>query len=66
MRLGDGCSEFPFRDVLNLFVQGQDHISAAFALRLYAVEPALARVRHHHDLFALAANLVVQLVLDSA
>src|SRR5229473_2950877 len=38
---------------------------AASNLRFAAIERALPRVRHHNDLFTLAANLAVQLVLDS-
>ena len=33
--------------------------TADFTLRLDAIEPALTRVRHHHNLFAFAANLIV-------
>ena len=58
--------QFAFGDVLNFFVEREDDVRAALALRFAAVEPALPRVRHHHDLFALAADLVSQLVFDSA
>src|SRR6266851_3754341 len=40
-------------------------VRTTFAPRSAAVKPALPRVGHHDDLFALAANLAVQLVFDS-
>ena len=50
---------------MNLFIQRKNYVGSAFAPCLHAVEPALPRVGHHHDLFALAANLAIQLVFDS-
>ena len=51
---------------MNLLVERQDDIRAAFALRLHTVEPTLTRVRHHHNFFALAANLAVEPIFDPA
>ena len=65
VRLGDGRAELSFGDVLDSFIQRKNHVRAAFALRFAAVKPALPRVGHHDDLFALAADLAVQLVFDS-
>ena len=38
---------------------------AAVALRFAAIKPALARVGHHHNFFAFAADQVVVFVFDS-
>ncbi len=65
MSLLDGRQQLPLHDVLNLFIKREHDICAALALRLSSIKPALPRVRHHHDLFALAANLAIELVLDS-
>jgi len=50
----------------DFFVERKNHVRAAFALRLSAIEPALARVRHHYDFFAFAPDLAIQFVFDPA
>ncbi len=62
----DNRCQFALRDVLNLFVQRQHHAFARVLPRFAAVKFLLARVGHHHNSFALAANQVVVLVFDSA
>src|SRR5438132_931000 len=66
MRLGNRRGQLALRDVLDFFVKRENNVRAAFTLRLSTIEPALPRVRHHDNLFALAPDLAVQLVFDSA
>src|SRR6266851_589617 len=41
-------------------------VSTALALRFSAIEPALPRVGHHDDFFALSSNLAIQFVFNPA
>ena len=66
MRLRNGHGQLALGNVLDFFVQRQYHVRAAFTLCFSTIEPALTRVRHHNNLFALAPDLAVQLVFDSA
>ena len=64
MRLGNRCRQLALGDVLDFFVERENHVHAAFSLRFSTVEPALACVGHHDDLFALAPDLAIQFVFD--
>src|SRR6516165_5936603 len=65
MSLLDRDSQLALRNVLNLFVNGENNIYAMIALRLAAIEPSLVRVGHYNDFFFLASNQVVVFALDS-
>ena len=66
MRFGNRCGQFALGNVLNFFVERQNHVCGGLAAGFSGIEPALARVRHYDDFFALAANLAIQLVFNSA
>ena len=66
MCLGNRCRQFALGEVLDFFIEGENHVRPAFALRFSTIEPALASVGHHDDFFALATDLAVQFVFDPA
>src|SRR5260370_924221 len=66
MRPGNRCGQLALCDVLDFFVECENDVRAGLAPGFSAIEPALARVRHYDDFFALAADLAIQFVFDPA
>src|SRR6202521_4271292 len=58
--------EFPFGDVLDVLINGEDDAVAGFGLLLHTGKPALARVDGNHQLAGLALQLLVELPLQAA
>ncbi len=61
-----GRQKLAFGDVLNFFVQRENDVVAAVTPGFRAIEPFLVGVGHHHDFLALAANVIVERVFDTA
>ena len=71
-RAGDGVGlfhpalQFPFGNVLNVLIDGEDNAVAGFRLLFDTGKPALARVDGNHQLAGLALELLVELSLQAA
>ncbi len=66
VRLFHPALEFPFGNVLDVLVDGEDEAVAGFGFLFHAGKPALARVDGNHQLAGLALQLLVELPLQAA
>src|SRR5208337_4694514 len=63
VRLFHPALQFPFGDVLDVLIDGEDDAIAGFGLLFHTGKPALARVDRNHQLAGLALQLLVELSL---
>ena len=66
VRLFHPAIEFPFGDVLDVLIDGENDAVAGFWFLFNAGKPAFARVDGNHELAGLALQLLVELPLQSA
>src|SRR5208282_787978 len=66
VRLFHPALQFPFGNVLDVLIDGEDDAIAGFGLLFHTGKPALARVDRNHQLAGLALQLLVELSLQAA